>query len=177
MRLLAVCLFAMMSAVVTLRPAAALDATPVVMTPAPLPKADLVFVDKSERRMDLFSAGQIIRTYRIALGFNPIGHKQYEGDGRTPEGVYILDFRNEHSGFYRSIRVNYPRIEDRESAARRGVRPGGQIMIHGLPNERSASSVAHPRNDWTDGCIAVTNEEMAEIWQMVDSGTAIIIQP
>jgi murein L,D-transpeptidase YafK len=140
-------------------------------------KADLVIVRKKDRTLELRRAGRIIKTFPIALGSSPAGPKRKEGDGRTPEGVYTLDWRNSNSQFYRAIHISYPREDDQVHAIRWGVSPGGLIMLHGLPNGVSAARVGHPWNDWTNGCIAVTNEEMDEIWSMVDDGTTIIIYP
>jgi murein L,D-transpeptidase YafK len=118
-----------------------------------------------------------VRTYRVALGRNPAGPKRQEGDGRTPEGVYTLDWRNPNSNFYRSIHVSYPRAGDDQHAERWGVSAGGLIMLHGLPNGVPAAWVGHPNVDWTNGCIALTNEEIDEIWTLVEDGTTIIIYP
>jgi murein L,D-transpeptidase YafK len=140
-------------------------------------KADLVVVRKSERTLELRRAGELLHEFRIALGQNPQGHKRKQGDSRTPEGVYELDWRNPESRFYRSVHVSYPEPRDYEAAQRWGVSPGGDIMIHGLPNGAPAERVGHPRADWTNGCIAVTNEEIDEIWAHVEDGTTIIIFP
>jgi murein L,D-transpeptidase YafK len=140
-------------------------------------KADLVVVRKSKRTLQLLHRGRPFRTYQIALGPQPTGPKRRAGDGRTPEGVYTLDWRNPNSSFYRAIHVSYPAPHDEEPAARWGVAPGGLIMIHGLPNGVPATRVGHPWNNWTNGCIAVTNREMDEIWSLVDDGTTIIIYP
>jgi murein L,D-transpeptidase YafK len=143
-----------------------------------LPKADLVVVDKSERSLELRHRGKVLRSFTIALGWQPVGHKRQEGDGRTPEGVYTLDWRNPNSQFYRSIHVSYPLAHDEGPARRWGVSAGGQIMIHGLPNGAIAQQAAnHPGRDWTNGCIAVTNGEMDQIWDLVADGTTIIIYP
>jgi murein L,D-transpeptidase YafK len=162
--------------------AALLLAGPIPGRPAhaqlPTPtKADLVVVRKAERSLQLMREGRVLATYRIALGPEPRGPKRMEGDGRTPEGVYTLDWRNEDSGFYRSIHVSYPRADDLVPADRWGVSPGGLIMVHGMPNGATPRRVGHPFVDWTNGCIAVTNEEMDEIWARVDDGTPIIIYP
>jgi murein L,D-transpeptidase YafK len=138
---------------------------------------DLVVVYKRDRILHLKSKGQIVRSYEIALGSQPKGHKLTEGDGRTPEGVYTLDWRNPDSQFHRSIHISYPHEQDQEIALDRGVTPGGMIMIHGIPNGRHADEMGHPFNDWTNGCLAVTNEEMDEIWSLVEDGTMIIIFP
>lgn len=140
-------------------------------------RISLVRIDKSERRMELLSGDKVVRTYAIALGNAPIGHKQQEGDERTPEGRYVLDWRNPKSSYYRSIHVSYPNAADEKFARDRGMSPGGAIMIHGQPNGYGWWSWFLQRFDWTDGCVAVTNEEMAEIWAMVKNGTPIEINP
>ncbi|WP_425607958.1 L,D-transpeptidase family protein [Marinobacter albus] len=138
---------------------------------------DKVLVRKSERRLYLMDDGEVVKSYRISLGDNPTGHKLYEGDERTPEGDYTLDWRNAGSDFYKSIHISYPSERDRELAHAWGLNPGGSIMIHGLPNEAADMAFAYRGLDWTDGCIAVTNEEMDEIWQLVANGTPIRIVP
>ena len=140
-------------------------------------KADRVVVLKKERKMILMQGDDVLRIYRVALGRYPLGHKQKEGDARTPEGSYTLDFKLRDSDFYRAIRVSYPNNQDITYAQERGVSPGGKIMIHGLPNKVPARRVGHPAIDWTQGCIAVTNREMDEIWGMIDPGTPIEIHP
>jgi len=140
-------------------------------------KADLVVVRKKDRSLELRRNGRVIKAFPIALGPSPAGPKRKEGDGRTPEGVYTLDWRNSNSQFYRAIHVSYPRGDDQLHSVRWGVSPGGLIMVHGLPNGVSAAQVGHPWSDWTNGCIAVTNEEMDQIWSMVEDGTTIIIYP
>jgi murein L,D-transpeptidase YafK len=138
---------------------------------------DLVVVRKSARSLQLMRAGRVVKSYRIALGREPAGPKRQEGDGRTPEGVYTLDWRNANSAFHRSIHVSYPRAGDDDHALRWGVSAGGLIMLHGLPNGVPAERVGHPEVDWTDGCIALTNDEIDEIWSLVEDGTTIIIYP
>lgn len=140
-------------------------------------KVDLVLVDKSERRLELSAGGKTVRSYSIALGGSPIGHKRQEGDERTPEGRYLLDWRNARSGYFRSIHISYPNSKDEEFARSLGVKPGGMIMIHGQPNGYSWWGWVLQMLDWTDGCIAVDNAEMAEIWDMVPDGTPIEINP
>lgn len=136
-----------------------------------------VLVDKGERRLYLLSGDREVRSYRISLGDNPVGHKLYEGDARTPEGDYTLDWRNPDSDFYKSIHISYPSPKDREQARAWGLDPGGSIMIHGLPNNAADMAFAYVGLDWTEGCIAVTNEEIDEIWALVDDGTPIRILP
>jgi murein L,D-transpeptidase YafK len=134
-------------------------------------RADRVLVDKSDRLLYLMHGGEVWRTYPIGLGFAPEGPKQREGDGRTPEGNYLLDWRNPRSSYYLSIHISYPDPYDEARAQARGVLPGGGIFIHGEhdPNR--------PNRDWTLGCIAVTNRAMQEIWLAVPDGTPITIQP
>ena len=136
-----------------------------------------VLVRKSERRLYLLAGEEVVRSYRISLGDNPEGHKLYEGDERTPEGDYILDWRNPHSDFYKSIHISYPNPRDRELAEAWGLDPGSNIMIHGLPNDAGDLAFAYIGLDWTDGCIAVSNEDMDEIWELVADGTPIRILP
>lgn len=127
--------------------------------------------------MQLLRNGEVIRSYRISLGSNPQGHKQREGDGRTPEGSYRIDWRNPRSKFHKSLHISYPNAQDRRAARSLGVPPGGAIMIHGLPNGWGwAAPFLAPWN-WTDGCIAVSDAEMDEIWNAVRDGTPIEIQP
>jgi murein L,D-transpeptidase YafK len=140
-------------------------------------KADRVIVLKKEHALILMNQGKILRTYRVALGRDPVGPKVRQGDHKTPEGTYVLDRRNPHSRFYRSIHGSYPGSKDRAEAANLGVDPGGDIMIHGLANGLGWLGSWHRAIDWTDGCIAVTDEEMDEIWSAVADGTPIEIKP
>ena len=119
----------------------------------------------------------MLRSYRVSLGLRPEGHKQREGDFRTPEGRYLLDSRNPRSDFFLSIRVSYPNERDRARARKAGVPPGGLIMIHGLPNEPRWTPEHYAREDWTDGCIALSNADMMEVWMLVTDGTPIDIRP
>lgn len=137
---------------------------------------DRVVVDKSARRLMLMRDGYAVRTYPIALGRNPEGPKRTRGDGRTPEGVYALDWRNPDSRFYLSIHVSYPNAADRMRADQLSADPGGMIMIHGRPNIIRTGDYGL-RPDWTEGCIAVSNGAMDEIWSMVEDGTVIEILP
>jgi murein L,D-transpeptidase YafK len=147
--------------------------------PETVAAADLVVVKKSERKLQLIRGGDVVREYRVALGDNPVGHKFRQGDERTPEGDYVLDWRNPNSQFYRSIHVSYPNERDRLFARALGQDPGGMIMIHGKPNYISSPRVLaeYDRRDWTNGCIAVANHEMDEIWTAVKDGTPIRIEP
>jgi murein L,D-transpeptidase YafK len=149
-------------------------------TGQPLPaeaRADRVIVIKHERSLLLQAGGLTIKRYRIALGQNPEGHKQAQGDGRTPEGLYRIDWRNPRSRYHRSLHVSYPNAADRQRAARAGVNPGGDIMIHGLPARLGWIGPLHRALDWTDGCVALTNAEVDELWRAVADGTPIDIRP
>lgn len=146
---------------------------------APPPRADLVLVEKSRNKMYLIDDGEVLKEYNISLGRNPIGDKVQRGDMRTPEGRYLLDYKNDQSKFYRSLNISYPNDYDIAEATARGVDPGDDIVIHGLPNGVRDSDIKgelYPLN-WTEGCIAVRNHEMDEIWQLVELNTPIEIRP
>ena len=138
---------------------------------------DRVVVLKRERTLQLLSQGKVIKSYKVALGGDPVGPKTRQGDHKTPEGIYVLNSRNAHSQFYKSIHISYPDAKDREVARQKGVSPGGDVFVHGLPNGYGWMGASHRLKDWTDGCIAVTNEEMDEIWIAVPDGTPIEIRP
>lgn len=138
---------------------------------------DLVVVEKSERKMVLLSNGKEVRSYGIALGGNAEGHKVRQGDRRTPEGRYVIDYRNPKSQYHLSLHISYPNAKDRARARRQGLNPGGMIMIHGSPNHWRRAEKLLKSLDWTNGCIAVTNAEIEEIWSMVENGTPIEIKP
>lgn len=140
-------------------------------------RPDHIMIHKNARTLELMHAGQIIKTYKIALGGNPVGPKIQQGDHKTPEGKYVIDSRNLRSQFHRSLHISYPNAEDRERARKLGVQPGGDIFIHGLPNGYGFIGSAHRARDWTDGCIAVTDQEIEEIWILVPNGTPVEIRP
>lgn len=140
-------------------------------------RADRVLVLKAQRELLLLDGETALRRYPISLGGAPRGPKQREGDERTPEGLYRLDARNPRSAFHLSLHVSYPDAEDRRRAAREGVDAGGMIMVHGLPNRLPFLGRLHRLVDWTDGCIAVTNPEIEQIWRAVEDGTPIEIRP
>jgi murein L,D-transpeptidase YafK len=140
-------------------------------------QAALVEIFKSARRLELKRGNEVLRSYRVALGFSPQGHKQREGDGRTPEGAYTIDARNARSAFHLSLRVSYPNAADEARAAALGVPPGGDIYIHGQPNGLRKWFVGHPTRDWTTGCVAVTDAEIREIWSLVPTGACVMIHP
>jgi murein L,D-transpeptidase YafK len=155
-----------------------------VLLPASMPAsgdtlatADRVIVRKSERRMYLMRAERVLATYKVSLGLNPAGPKQREGDFRTPEGVYHLGRRNSHSDYFLSIQVTYPNDNDMVRARVRGWRPGGSIMIHGLPNVLRHPSTYYESYDWTDGCIALSNADMIDMWLLTTDDTPIAIEP
>ena len=139
--------------------------------------ADLIVVEKAARRLTLYYKGEAIHEYRIALGFAPEGDKERVGDGRTPEGRYVIDLKNDKSQFHLSLRVSYPNAADRREASALGVSPGGDIFIHGTPGVWEWVGPLHALSDWTLGCIAVTNKEIEEIWALVPIGTPIEIRP
>lgn len=138
---------------------------------------DRIVVSKDRKELYLVSGSTLLRKYSVAFGWDFIGHKRFEGDGRTPEGIYTIDYKNPNSAFYLSLHVDYPNKADIEYARSKGRSPGGNIMIHGFPNDpKSYERVAkdHPLN-WTAGCIAVTNEEIREIYTLVKERTLIEI--
>jgi len=141
------------------------------------PLADKVVVEKAARKLHLVRNGVAFRTYNIALGIRPVGDKRHEGDFRTPEGRYLLDTRNPDSEFFLSIHISYPNREDARSARANGVDPGGSIMIHGQPNTPTRSEAYYRTQDWTNGCIAVSNSDMIDIWLMTADYTPIEILP
>lgn len=140
-------------------------------------RVDLVRVDKSERTLWLMRGDAVVARFPVALGGNPVGHKQREGDRRTPEGRYVLDFRKRDSAFFRALHVSYPNADDRARAKRAGVAPGGAIMIHGQPNGMGALAAVTQRRDWTDGCIALSNADMQRVWDLVRVPVPIEIVP
>ena len=140
-------------------------------------KADLIVIEKANRTLHLYCNGEVIKTYRVALGGNPVGPKRVRGDEKTPEGEYVIDGRYLKSQFHRALHISYPNTADRARAKREGVDPGDAILIHGLPNGAGAIGAAHLVRDWTLGCIAVTNEEIEEIWRLVPDGARVVIKP
>ena len=145
---------------------------------SPLPAsaiADKVLVLKSERKLLLIKGNQVLKTYTVSLGGKPVGLKTREGDRKTPEGNYVLDWHNAYSQYHKSIHISYPNTEDVARARKLGVRTGGDLFLHGLPNDFAGPD--RQLGDWTDGCIAVTNAEIDEIWRVVPDGTPIEIKP
>lgn len=146
----------------------------------PLPQGfigDKIVVYKKLREMKLLKGTDTLKTYRICLGSNPVGPKQRQGDGRTPEGNYVIDWRKPNSLYHMAMHISYPGASDKARAKKAGVSPGGMIMIHGLPNSYVAPDDGRPLPDWTDGCIAVRNSEIEELWRCIPDGTMITILP
>jgi murein L,D-transpeptidase YafK len=141
----------------------------------PSRKTDEIVVLKSERKLILLHDNDVYKMYEVGLGQDPDGHKVQEGDSRTPEGEYLIDRRNPNSKYYLSLGISYPDEDDIAFAEELGVDPGNHIMIHGVGDGRRKNYINH--NDWTEGCIAVTNEEMHELWHLIDDGTPITIYP
>ncbi|ABK48649.1 conserved hypothetical protein [Shewanella sp. ANA-3] len=151
--------------------------SPQVLASSGIGKVDLVVITKSESNMALLRDGKILKQYRIAMGDLPTGHKLTEGDQRTPQGRYILDYKKSDSAYYKSIHISYPNEEDKLRAKALGIRPGGMIMIHGQNPRSPLTPEQAQQYNWTDGCIAITNAEMDEVWKAVDEGTPIEIWP
>jgi murein L,D-transpeptidase YafK len=150
---------------------------PVQIRAGEFPVADRVVVEKSARKLHLMKDGEAFRTFRIALGIRPVGDKEFEGDFKTPEGSYLLDARNPNSEYFLSIHISYPNNGDVRNARERGLDPGGAIMIHGQPNAPTRSEAYYRTQDWTNGCIAVSNSDMIDIWLMTENNTPIDIRP
>jgi murein L,D-transpeptidase YafK len=138
---------------------------------------DKVVIEKKKRLLSLISGGETIKTYNVALGTNPVGPKERAGDLKTPEGTYIIESRNRNSAYHLALRISYPNEQDKVHAQKLGFSPGGDIMIHGLKNALSWVGSIHAEMDWTEGCIAVTNEEIEEIARLVPDGTLVEIRP
>jgi murein L,D-transpeptidase YafK len=136
--------------------------------------ADYILVEKSKRLMTLYAGGKPIKSYKVALGDAPVGHKTTQGDEKTPEGKYKIDLKNQYSRFHLSLRISYPNAADRKQAAARGVSPGGDIFIHGQPGGVPLAKIPY---DWTDGCVAVSNAEIDEVWKLVKLGTVVQVKP
>ena len=145
--------------------------------PLGVPVAERIVIEKRTRRLLLMNGGEVVAAYPVKLGLSPVGHKQYEGDFRTPEGSYFLSRRNPRSEFFLSLEVSYPNEADRARAKAQGLPPGGLIMIHGQPNVRTRPPEYYAKNDWTNGCIAVSNSDMIDIWQRTRVGMPIEIRP
>jgi len=140
-------------------------------------KVSRILLLKGERKLTLYSKEQIIRTYKVSLGKTPKGAKQRQGDGKTPEGLYYIDWRNPNSKFHLSLHISYPDAKDKQRAIKGGYDPGGDIMIHGMKNKLGFIGFLHRAFDWTNGCVAVTDSEIEEIWELVPNGTPIEIRP
>jgi len=143
----------------------------------PVALADSVVVEKRARRLTLYHLGRPFRQYRVALGGQPVGDKVSAGDRRTPEGMFYVENRNPNSDFHLALRLSYPDVRHQARADSLGLSPGGDIMIHGLPPGRAKLGAQHRRFDWTDGCVALTDEEIEELWRAVPDGTPVEIKP
>lgn len=139
--------------------------------------ADSIVVEKAKRTLTLYQLGIPVRTYKVALGQQPVGDKFKIGDNRTPEGVFFIDLKKPESRFYKALRISYPDASHLARARRAGVKPGGDIMIHGLPAQYASLGQGHSAYDWTEGCIAVTNAQIDEIWRAIPLGAVIQIKP
>ena len=157
--------------------AAALDQAGPRPVLGPRDVADKIVVEKGARRLTLYRHGVVLKSYRVALGRRPVGRKEREGDDRTPEGRYAIDGRNPWSAYHYALHISYPNEEDMARARKQHVAPGGNIVIHGLPNGHDDLGPRHVEYDWTDGCVAVTNDEIDEIAAAVPDGTPIVIRP
>lgn len=140
-------------------------------------KIDKLIVTKGQRTMEAYSNGQLVKTYKISLGRNPLGDKQHQGDKRTPEGEYTISEKNPNSGFHKNLGVSYPNTTDKKEAQQLGLDPGGEIKVHGLRNGFGFIGKFHRLFNWTAGCVAVTDDEIDELYRAVDLGTPIIIKP
>ena len=150
---------------------------PTALKAGDFPVADMVVIEKAERKLHLMRNGEIFRTVAIAVGIRPVGDKKQEGDFKTPEGKYNRDSGNANGDFFLSIHVSYPSSKDRREAKNLGVDPGGSIMIHGQPNQPVHSETYYSTQDWTNSCIAVSNSDMIDIWLMTGENTPIEIRP
>ncbi len=137
-------------------------------------EVDSIVVHKAERLMYVFNQGRLLKIYRVCLGSSPVGDKQCKGDGKTPEGLYFINDRNPKSAYHKNLGISYPNDADRKQAAAMGKLPGGDIKVHGLPNDYVGGPVTY---DWTDGCISVSNEEIDELYVAVKTGSPILIKP
>ena len=153
------------------------SAIPVVGPGGPVPLADSIVIEKKARRLTLYHQGHLLRSYLVALGANPVGDKRAAGDRRTPEGMFSIDGKNEKSDFHLALHISYPDSSHRARAEALGLTPGGDILIHGLRNGRGATGAFHRTVDWTDGCVALTDEEIEGVWSAVSVGTPVQIKP
>jgi murein L,D-transpeptidase YafK len=140
-------------------------------------KADSILILKKDHTLELLAGGKVIRTYKVALGRGGLAPKEHEGDARTPEGHYVIDEKNAASHYHKALHISYPNAHDRNRAEKQHFSPGGAIMIHGLPNGMAWLGASHRLYDWTLGCVAVTDSEIDEIWNLVPIGTPVEIRP
>ena len=140
-------------------------------------KIDKIIIEKGKRELQVYSNNKWIKTYKISLGRNPVGKKEFQGDQKTPEGKYVINDKNPNSGYHKNLGISYPNEQDIEYAKKKGKDPGGQIKIHGIKNGFGWIGKLHRLIDWTAGCIAVTNEEIDELYAIVRIGTPVEIKP
>jgi murein L,D-transpeptidase YafK len=140
-------------------------------------KVDRIVVEKSKRTLTLLDGRKTVKTYKVALGGQPVGAKDRQGDHKTPEGIYSVDAKNPNSQFYKALHLSYPNPADRANARKLGVSPGGDVEIHGLGSKWGWLGAKHRLTDWTDGCVALTNEEIDEIYPLINVGTTVEIRP
>jgi murein L,D-transpeptidase YafK len=140
-------------------------------------KVDRIVIEKSKRTLTLMAGPKILMTYKVALGGQPVGAKDRQGDHKTPEGIYSVDSKNPNSQFYKALHISYPNPADRANARKLGLSPGGDVEIHGLGSKWGWIGAKHRLTDWTDGCVAVTNEEIEEIYPLIKVGTTVEIRP
>ena len=143
----------------------------------PMGLVDSILIEKRAHRLTLFRDGKPLRTYLVALGLNPVGDKVRMGDHRTPEGVFYIDARQPNSHYHLALHISYPDAAHRARSQAAGAEAGGDIMIHGLPNGLGSAGALHRRNDWTNGCVALTDQEMEQLWSVVPIGTPVEIKP
>jgi murein L,D-transpeptidase YafK len=147
------------------------------IAPQPTTSVDRIVIEKSKRTLTLMSGSKALKTYKVALGGQPIGAKDRQGDHKTPEGIYAVDAKKANSQFYKALHISYPNQTDREHARKLGVSPGGDVEIHGLGAKWGWIGAKHRLTDWTDGCVDITNEEIDEIYSQIKVGTPVEIRP
>lgn len=150
---------------------------PILCDARALPPVHKIIIHKKEKKMNVYHDNKLIQVYKIALGFSPTGHKLQSGDGKTPEGIYKISAKNPNSRYFLSLKISYPNQQDKINAYQAGVSPGGDIMIHGIGKKNAWLGQLHTRSDWTLGCVAVTNEEITELYHATSVGTVVEILP
>ena len=144
---------------------------------SPAFRADTILIVKHERKLYLLRDNNLLASYRIALGLSPTGAKEHQWDFRTPEGSYVIDFRREHSHYFKALHISYPSREDLKRSTAQHLHPGGDIFIHGEPNQPSKPAAYYRTRDWTNGCIALSDEDLQEVWDLTEGQTSVVIVP